>query len=183
MSHGHDAGPTQATAEELANASHADLEYLVNPAGAEYEHTDASVWAIVKFGLWLIVSAVVIHFGMGLMYWMLQKQATVQQQEAGQQYPLAVSIEPRQPPAPRLQQFPRNEMYDLRRDQDQKLHSYGWVNKDAGTVHIPIDDAMKLMVQKGLLEARPADPALPPMPWSQMPSDSSSGRVMERRRQ
>ena len=183
MAHGHDTGPAQASAEEIANASHADLEYLVNPPGAEYEHTDASVWTIVKFGLWLVVSAVVIHVGLGLMYSMLKQQATVQQQEQGQRYPLANAAEPRLPPAPRLQQFPRTEMYELRRDQEDKLNTYGWVNKDAGTVHIPIDDAMKLVLQRGVLQARPEDPANPPQPSGLMPADSSSGRTMERRRQ
>jgi len=183
MAHGHDSGPANASAEELANASHADLEYLVNPPGSEYEHTDASVWSIVKFGLWLAVSAVIIHFGLGLMYEMLKSQATTQQQEQVTEFPLATATEPRQPPAPRLQQFPRNEMYDLVREQNQKLHSYGWVNKDAGTVHIPIDEAMKLVLQKGILQSRPEDPANPVQPSGLMPSDSSSGRVMERRRQ
>jgi hypothetical protein len=183
MAHGHDSGPTEATAEELARASHADLEYLVNPPGTEYEHTDASVWTIVKFGLWLAVSAVIIHFGLGLMYMMLQNQASVQQQEAGQRYPLAASTEPRLPPAPRLQQFPRNEMYQLRLDQEQKLDTYGWVNKDAGTVHIPIDEAMKLVIQRGIVQSRPEDPANPMPTPGLMPSDASSGRVMERRRQ
>jgi hypothetical protein len=183
MAHGHDTGPAEASADEIANASHADLEYLVNPPGAEYEHTDASVWTIAKFGLWLAVSAVVIHFGLGLMYQMLIRQATVQEQEVGQRYPLATATEPRLPPAPRLQQFPRNEMYALRLDQEQKLHSYGWVNKDAGTVHIPIDEAMKLVIQRGLVQARPEDPANPMQTPGLMPSDASSGRVMERRRQ
>ncbi len=40
-----------------------DAEYAVTPPGAGYEHTDANVWIIVKFGLWLVVSAVVIHVG------------------------------------------------------------------------------------------------------------------------
>jgi hypothetical protein len=181
MAHGHhDSGPAAPTEAELASASHADLEYLVNPPGAEYEHTDASVWTIVKFGLWLVVSAVVIHIGLGLMYSLLIEQS---KSTEPQQYPLASTTEPRLPPAPRLQQFPRNEMYEVRRDQDAKLHSYGWVNKDAGTVHIPIEDAMKMALQRGLLQSRPQDPSQPAPTPGLMPSDSSSGRVMERRRQ
>jgi len=181
MAHGHhDHGPSAPTEEELAAASHADLEYLVNPEGAEYEHTDASVWIIAKFGLWLAISAVIIHIGLGLMYSMMIEQA---KSTTPQQYPLASSSEPRQPPAPRLQQFPRGEMYEMRLGQDAKLHSYGWVNKDAGTVHIPIEDAMKIALQRGLLQSRPQDPSHPAPTPGLMPSDSSSGRVMERRRQ
>jgi hypothetical protein len=74
-------------------------------------------------------------------------------------------------------------MYELRLQQDEKLNTYGWVNKDAGTVHIPIGDAMKAVIQKGIVEARPQDAANPPPTPGLMPADSSSGRTMERRRQ
>jgi hypothetical protein len=180
MAHGHDAGPSVASQEELAHASHADLEYLVNPPGTEYEHTDASVWTIFKFGVWLVISAVVIHIGLGLLYWLYKEQSSATQE---QPYPLATAMEPRQPPPPRLQQFPRNEITDFRLQEETKLNSYGWANKDAGTVHIPIDDAMKLLLQRGALQSRPENAAQPAVTPGLMPSDASSGRVMERRRQ
>jgi hypothetical protein len=180
MAHGDDTGPSVASHEELAGASHADLEYLVNPPGTEYEHTDASVWTIAKFGLWLLVSAVLIHIGLGLLYalYIEQSKAT-----AEQPYPLAAAAEPRQPPPPRLQQFPRNEITDFRLQEEAKLNNYGWANKEAGTVHIPIDEAMKLVLQRGTLQSRPENAAQPEPAPGLMPSDSSSGRVMERRRQ
>ena len=64
------------------------------------------------------------------------------------------------------------------------LDSYGWVDKDAGTVHIPIEDAMRLTLERGLpVAARGATGAQPATTRALMPTDSSSGRVMERRRQ
>ena len=33
------------------------------------------------------------------------------------------------------------------------LDSYGWVDKDAGVVRIPIEEAMKLTVERGLAGA------------------------------
>jgi hypothetical protein len=155
----------------------ADDQYRETPPGAEYEHTDANVWMIVKFGIWLVVSAIVIHFGLGFMFSMLKEQAIKTQPN---EYPLAASAEPRVPPAPRLQQFPRNDLYEFRTEQEQKLHSYGWVNKDAGTVHIPIEQAMQMVIQRGLA-SRPQEPSAETP--GLMPSDSSSGRVTERRRQ
>ena len=180
MAHGHDAGPAIASQEELANASHADLEYLVNPPGTEYEHTDASVWTIFKFGVWLLVSAIVIHIGLGLLYALYIEQANVTTEPP---YPLAANSEPRQPPPPRLQQFPRNEITNFRVQEEAKLNSYGWANKDAGTVHIPIDEAMKLVLQKGMLQSRPENPGQPAVTLGLMPADASSGRTLERRRQ
>ncbi len=38
------------------------------------------------------------------------------------------------------------------------LNSYGWVDQNAGVVHIPIQQAMDMLVQQGL-PARPAQPA------------------------
>ena len=54
------------------------------------------------------------------------------------------------PPEPRLQTNPRDDLRDLRMHEDQVLTSYGWVDKNAGVVRIPIDEAMKIVVKQGL---------------------------------
>jgi hypothetical protein len=54
------------------------------------------------------------------------------------------------PPAPRLQTGPRLDLQHLKQTQQELLHSYGWVDKSAGVVRIPIDRAMDLLVQRGL---------------------------------
>jgi hypothetical protein len=156
-----------------------DDEYLETPPGAEYEHTDANVWIIVKFLVWLLISAVVIHFGLGLMYGFLIERS----KEADQRYPMAAPAGQRRlPPAPRLQQFPHNELFEFRTSEEDLLHHYGWMNRNAGIVHIPVEDAMRAVVQKGL-PARAQDAAGPTETPGMMPTDSSSGRMMERRRQ
>ena len=174
MAHGHSPGPS----EPLHPITAADEQYMFTPEGAGYEHTDANVWQIAKFGMWLVITAVVTHVGLGIMYKMLIERAKVTTE---QPYPLASTTEPRLPPLPRLQQFPRNDYYEHYLTDQQKLHSYGWVNKDAGVVRIPIEDAMRLALERGLLQSSPqaGQPETPGL----MPSDSSSGRVMERRRQ
>jgi hypothetical protein len=157
----------------------ADDEYRETPPGSAYEHTDANVWLIVKFLAWLMVSAVIIHVGLGFFYALLIRQSM----EVGeQQYPLAAAQEQRLPPTPRLQQFPRNEFYQFRLDENALLGEYGWMNKGEGIVHIPIAEAMRLTVERGL-PSRAQDPAQPAAAPSMMPSDASSGRTMERRRQ
>ena len=153
-----------------------DDEYAFTPDGSSYEHTDANVWVIAKFGIWLAVTAVAVHLGIGLMWTMLIKQADVTREP---QYPLAT--EPRLPPEPRLQQFPANEIDVFRRGENTRLSSYGYVNKEAGIVHIPIDEAMRLTIERGL-PARSEDASQPVNP-NDMASDASAGRVMERRRQ
>lgn len=163
------------------HARTADDQYLETPPGSTYEHTDAEVGPLVKFAIWLVISAVIVVVGLGAMYQLLVREST--ERVDTQRYPLAVNAEPRLPPTPRLQQFPRNELYEFRSKEDEQLHSYGWVDKNSGTVHIPIDDAMRLMLERRALTSRPVDASKPAEQVDVYPSDSSSGRVLEKRRQ
>ena len=53
-------------------------------------------------------------------------------------------------PEPRLEENERTELNDFRYGEEQELSSYGWVDKNAGVAHIPIDQAMQLIAQRGL---------------------------------
>jgi len=59
------------------------------------------------------------------------------------------------PPSPRLQVLPHMELEQYCALQQQNVSSYGWVNQPSGVVHIPVDRAMDLVLQRGL-PARPA---------------------------
>lgn len=160
-----------------AHAS-ADDEYVATPPGSEYEHTDASVWIIVKFGLWLAVSAIVIHFGIYFVFGML----VTSREGVTPQYPLAVGQERRLPAEPRLQPIPVNDAYQFRLQEEAALKDYHWIDRDNGRVQIPIDQAMRLTVERGL-PSRVAPAGIPGgIEPGQMPADSSSGRTTERRR-
>lgn len=43
-----------------------------------------------------------------------------------------------------------DEVQQVRQMWDQRLHSYGWVDQQAGVVHIPIERAMELLAERGL---------------------------------
>ena len=162
-----------------ADYTGADAQYFETPEGAGYEHTDASVWTIAKFGLWLAIAAVIIHIGLGFMYSMLIEQS---KDLSAPRFPLAANREAALPAAPRLQQFPRNDIYEFRLKEEAELHGYGWIDKNAGVVRIPIEDAMRRVLEQGL-PARAEDPAQPAPTAGMLATDASSGRVMERRRQ
>jgi hypothetical protein len=53
-------------------------------------------------------------------------------------------------PQPRLEENERTQLYQVIGDQDRKLATYNWVDKDKGVVQIPIDRAMDLIVERGL---------------------------------
>jgi len=64
------------------------------------------------------------------------------------------------PPAPRLQVTPAEALKAYQAEENAKLTSYGWVEKNAGVVRIPIDRAMELSLERGFpVRATPGTPA------------------------
>ena len=57
----------------------------------------------------------------------------------------------RQPPSePRLQVTPGQELTAMREAENAILYSYGWVDRNAGIVRLPIQRAMELLAERGL---------------------------------
>lgn len=54
------------------------------------------------------------------------------------------------PPEPRLQVSGAADLAAFRAKEEAELNSYGWVDRKAGTVRIPIQRAMELLLQRGL---------------------------------
>lgn len=112
-----------------------------------HEESDVNIRAIFGFGAALMVVAAVVH----LLIYVLFGYFTIREGvQAPAEYPLAASQGHREPPEPRLQTDPRQDLADLRAKEDGQLGSYGWVDKNAGVVRIPIDEAMKLTLERGL---------------------------------
>src|SRR5688572_1478889 len=112
-----------------------------------HEESDVNVGAIIRFGLGLLLIAAFIH----VFLWWLQGTYSRQNQRAQTQvYPLAAGQQDRLPPSPRFQENPQQELQDLRAKQGALLEGYGWVNKEGGVARIPIGDAMKMVVERGL---------------------------------
>jgi hypothetical protein len=167
------------------DAAHAtsDDEYL-NTGTSGHEHTDANVWLIVQFAIWLMAGALVTHGLMwGLFAWFVKDRGDIAKQAI--EFPLAAQQERRLPSGPRLQPIPANEIFEFRQRENAVLSEYGWVDRNAGTVHIPIEQAKELLLQRGL-PSRPAAASSDAPAGTDaavlMPADSSSGRTMERRR-
>jgi hypothetical protein len=163
-----------------AHAS-ADDEYLNPPSGSGHEHTDANVSMIVQFAIWLTASAVIVHI---LMWFTFAVFANVRENRGAPEYPLAISQAPRLPSGARLQTRPANEIYDFRLRENATLEGYSWVDKEAGTVRIPISEAMRLTVERGLPSRTDEAAGGGQGDGSALlPTDASAGRTLERRRQ
>ena len=64
--------------------------------------------------------------------------------------PIRRKLPPAAPPSPRLQLAPPADLQTFRAREEAELNSYGWINRTAGVVRIPIDRAMELVLQEGL---------------------------------
>jgi hypothetical protein len=131
---------------ESISAAHIDHHGPVHP-----DTSDINVRAVLGFLVGLVVAALAIHLLVWLLFLLFAGREATQ---IGVQYPLAAGQDRRVPPEPRLQTNPRQDLRDLRAAEDKILNSYGWVDRNRGIVRIPIDEAMKLTVQRGL-PARP----------------------------
>ncbi len=128
--------------------------HLPHQAGAtsenpevHHETSDINIRAVFGFGVALVVVAAGIHF----LIWLLFGYFTAREaRRVPLAYPMAVSQGQRTPPEPRLQTTPREDLQELRASEDAALRSYGWVDKNAGIVRIPIDEAIRLTLQRGL---------------------------------
>ena len=129
--------------------------HSAEPPDVRHETSDVNIRAIFGFGIGLAMTTV----GIGFAVWLLFQYFTAREaRTVFTEYPLAVQ-EPRQPPGPRLQTNPRQDLSDLRAREDERLNSYGWVDKNTGVVRIPIERAMQLVVERGLPTRPAGEPA------------------------
>ena len=111
-----------------------------------HEESDVNILAIFGFGGGLMAVAMVVLLVVYVLFGFFdgRERSTVPAE-----YPLAAQAN-RVPPEPRLQEHPREDLSELRAREDEILSSYGWVDRNAGIVRIPIDAAMKLTLERGL---------------------------------
>lgn len=124
--------------------------------GPGHERNDVSTRGVVRFLVTLAVAAVVIQLGLWGLFRILARQSRSEDR------PLTPSVAramKRLPPAPRLEDRPLAPRTKLNAQENARLTTYGWVDKNAGTVHIPIDRAMELLSQRGLSERAGPPPA------------------------
>jgi hypothetical protein len=59
-------------------------------------------------------------------------------------------------PEPRLQLSPSSEMREYTARMTRELNNYGWIDRKAGVVRLPIERAMELLVERGV-PVRPSE--------------------------
>jgi len=151
-------------------------EDIVN-AETHHEKSDVNVRALLAFGVVFVIFAAVSHFVLLVMY-----RQFVKYENKNQHVPLTMMNRPESmsvPQIPRLQPFPTKspsgviapnantpvtDMVEMRAAQDQELTGYGFIDRQKGVVHIPIEEAKKLALQRGFAPMTGAAPPPPPSP-------------------
>lgn len=110
-----------------------------------HEESDVVLRPVVVAGLGLLVFLVVTCAAMFGLYHVLAREEARLSPPAN---PLAAAEGPRVPPQPRLQTHPLKDLEELRTVENQLLTTYGWVDKSAGTVRIPVARAIDLLAQR-----------------------------------
>jgi hypothetical protein len=122
------------------------------PNGIQYEKTDVEVASVTKLGLAIVAVTALTAAALVPLIHVLKSRAERQDPPAPAMAGFGAD---RQAPLPRLQERPFDDWQILRRQQDELLTSYGWVDEGKGVAHIPIEEAMKRLVERGV-PARPA---------------------------
>jgi hypothetical protein len=122
-----------------------------SPAGAtpptvSHEESDIDIGGIFKFVLGLVIAAAAVHVVIWFMFVWFQAAAA----GADVPNPLRAGEDVRVPPEPRLQVDPQQDLSSYRQREAALLDGYRWIDKNAGVVRTPIDDAMKRLVERGL---------------------------------
>lgn len=176
-----------------------DVTHIHNPTVA-HEASDVNIKAILQFTLGLLLVGITVS---ALMWWMLKffEGQSVKQEQKSPPGPMALTEKERLPAEPRLQGAPGfGDDLDLGEGKnlpvppeiEYKVLSQRWREmlergqKDAITgavTAIPIEQAMKQLVQQGL-PSRPAAEGQETFDQArEVPAYSSAGRTMEVRRQ
>jgi hypothetical protein len=132
------------------------MNHVQNPE-VEFEHRDLDAASIFAFLFGLAIFGLIMYFVLLGMYKFMDRYTQQHQPPAN---PLATAVEsgnrqvPPQTrlkfPEPRLEVNERTELQGFRQYQEERLHSYGWVDEKAGVMHIPIEVAMQIVAQRGL---------------------------------
>jgi hypothetical protein len=112
-----------------------------------HETRDVSYKPIVAAGVGLAVATVVALLAAQLLMNVLAVRESRRSEPIS---PLAGAYGRRQPPEPRLQSHPLEDLRTLRAAEDASLHGYAWVDEQAGIMRIPIERAIEMLAARGL---------------------------------
>ncbi|HXJ91033.1 MAG TPA: hypothetical protein VMS18_29765 [Candidatus Binatia bacterium] len=136
----------------------------------DYERRDIGIAGVIYFMVGLAVAAILVHFIIAGLYKYLENRSEAQQKAVSPLVTNPVRDTRTLPPqfktdsegsdyekylqksfpTPQLEIDERTQLNKVRFYEENTLSTYDYIDKDAGTVRIPIDRAIDLLVQRGL---------------------------------
>ena len=130
-------------------------------AHGDYERRDIGAAGVLYFLAALAALGLATHFLITSLYSYLDKTSRAQEAPVS---PLVTNVPEdtrhlstdyrdylkQNFPAPQLEIDERTQLNKIRQAEAETLSTYDYIDKDAGTVRIPIDRAMELIVERGL---------------------------------
>jgi hypothetical protein len=130
-----------------------------------HEKSDVDVRGILGFGLGLALCIGLSSLVLYGMFNFLRSDFTPKPVHPspliGVREPVEPEKAPERFPRPRLQTDYYGNLDAVRQQWQTQLDTWGWQDKNAGVVHMPIDDAMRLTLERGLpVRSNAAQPAV-----------------------
>ena len=136
-----------------------------------HEHSDVNIRGIIMFAVGLIVVTAAVAVLMAGMFKWLEGQAAKNDPQLSPLTPPAQDMPTTTTKSPFFgharggTQLLTNEpvaLHKLRDEEYKKLHRYGWVDGKPGVAHMPIEEAKKLILERGVpvRQGDPLDPML-----------------------
>lgn len=133
---------------------HNKSEHEIENPETRYERRDLSPHGVLLFLVGLAVTSVLIYFVLWGFYAYLNG---FQRKQARMPSPLQTAHDNANTervvqgfPQPRLQPNPAADLNKFRAQEEEILNSYGWADQQAGIAHIPIEQAIDIIAQRGL---------------------------------
>ena len=118
-------------------------------AGAGYEKRDANAKWIFGIVAFLLIAGLIMHFVLAGVMERLGKTPYPTDELNGTRRGLETGMQAKAP-VPHLQISSAEELKAFRTKEEAELNSYGWINRTAGMVRIPVARAMDLLLERGL---------------------------------
>ncbi|MDB6148545.1 MAG: hypothetical protein JWO45_2209 [Spartobacteria bacterium] len=115
------------------------------PTGAGHEHKDADPVSLATIAAILALCLALILLTVWLMLHALNAR-----RPAANEPKREIASEQELFPEPRLEANSSNQFPKWRAQETMELTGYGWIDREHGVVRIPIDQAMRLLVERGL---------------------------------
>jgi hypothetical protein len=149
-----------------------------------HEHSDVEIRTVLAFGGGLVAVVAVCAVLMWVLFGVLERQAAANDPQLSPvARPACAFADPEKcdallPPEPRLRTDEHGTLEKFRATEMKSLEGYAWVNQQGGVARVPIAEAKKLILQRGLpvRAGAPPDPRLGTHAYAM--GESSGGRTI-----